>query len=395
MRYALLSYHTSNLGDEIQSAAARQFLPSADILVDRDRPQDLPGGATGRFKIILNGWHTHNPENWPPSAALVPLLVSVHISNEVHAKNKSGRRPAEALLEGVNLEYLRNHAPVGARDLWTLELLRAKNVDAYFSGCLTLTLGSDRARPRHDYVCAVDLAEPVLNELRKRVRGRVVAVTHSDAMPAPFADRSRRAGRLLGIYARAKCVVTSRLHCALPCLALRTPVLFVVAARDTYRFSGLIDLIGNCTAEEFLENTNDFDPNDPPANSDAYLPFRRKLVETAGRFIEPTATDAGAPLHPFVPGADMDGDIAIEQSLAQMAVAASRPRRAFQRIFQANRDYSNFSRPDFLRDLARAHRAMGNLDEAKRLLQLARDENPSDTHIEKLLDDVLSECARR
>ena len=44
--------------------------------------------------------------------------------------------------------------------------------------------------------------------------------------------RFDRAAWLLGIYSSAKAVVTGRLHCALPCLALGTPVLFVESADD-------------------------------------------------------------------------------------------------------------------------------------------------------------------
>ncbi len=93
--------------------------------------------------------------------------------------NPTGRRPAEVLLEGKNLDYWRAHAPVGTRDLWTLDLLRAKGVDAYFSACVTLTLGTGTALPRHDYICAVDLPETVLDALKERARCRVVVTTPS------------------------------------------------------------------------------------------------------------------------------------------------------------------------------------------------------------------------
>ena len=37
------------------------------------------------------------------------------------------------------LDYMRAHAPVGARDLKTLEKLLERNVPTYFAACLTLT----------------------------------------------------------------------------------------------------------------------------------------------------------------------------------------------------------------------------------------------------------------
>jgi hypothetical protein len=319
----------------------------------------------------------------------------VHISNEVHAENESGRQAAQFLLEGKSLEYLQVHAPIGTRDLWTLELLRAKNVEAYFSGCMTLTFGTGQAQPRHDYVCAVDLSEPALTRLRELVRSRVVVTTHADPTPASFADRSRRAKRLLSIYAHVKCVVTSRLHCALPCLALQTPVLLVISAQDTYRFSGLNDLVRNCKLKEFVDDVIDFDPNDPQANSDGYCLYRQKLIHTVSRFIEPAIANADAPLHPFVPDPDTDNLIAIEQSFVQLGEAAKQATRIFQGIFKPGLDYSRFSRPDFLRELANAHRALGNLNEARRLLEAANSERPEGAHIKKLLDAVLLKLSRR
>ncbi len=222
-RYALISHSTINLGDEIQSIAVSQFLPRVDLMVDRDALNRLPQGAQGRYKLVLNGWHTRRPENWPPAPEFDTLPISLHLSNEVNTANATGRRPSEALLEGAALDYWRAHAPVGTRDLWTLDLLRAKGVEAYFSACATLTLGNGEALPRHDYVCAVDLPEPVLAALRERTRSRIVVTTHRDPLPAPTAQRVRRAKRLLSLYARARAVVTSRLHCAMPCLAFHTP----------------------------------------------------------------------------------------------------------------------------------------------------------------------------
>ncbi len=395
MPYALLSYNTTNLGDEIQSIAAQQFLPSTNILVDRDQPNLLPAEATGSYKIILNGWHTHHPENWPPSPALIPLLVSMHLTSEVRIPEMGNRTPAEILLSDVNLEYLRRHAPIGARDHWTIRLLHAKNVEAYFSACMTLTLGSGSDLERGDYVCAVDLPDPVLKRLEAKVRGRMVVTTHADEVQRPFADRCRRARRLLSIYARAKCVVTARLHCALPCLALRTPVLFIMSAKDTYRFTGLKELLHSTTPEVFLSGTdNTFDPNNPPANDETYRQYRNDLIRTVSRFIDPERVQSDAPPHPFIPDPDLDGIIDTEHSLALAAAEASRARAVFQWILKPDIDYTSFGRPDFLRELARAHRAFGNLPEARRLLQAAHQERPSGPYIKQLLDDVIAEILR-
>ena len=38
-KFALLTYNTFNVGDDIQSLAALQFLPGVDVRVDRERQQ--------------------------------------------------------------------------------------------------------------------------------------------------------------------------------------------------------------------------------------------------------------------------------------------------------------------------------------------------------------------
>ncbi len=65
--FALLRYrNTRNLGDEIQSIAARQFLPRVDGFIDRDRLVMSGRKKNANFKLILNGWYSHSPERWPP-----------------------------------------------------------------------------------------------------------------------------------------------------------------------------------------------------------------------------------------------------------------------------------------------------------------------------------------
>jgi hypothetical protein len=140
-KFALLSYYTTNLGDEIQSVAAQQFLPQTVLLIDRDGWTTNARSFRGAFKIILNGWFSNNPENWPPPAFLSPCLISMHITRE-RPKPSLSSPASEVLVQGKSLEYLKRYQPVGCRDLWTLDLLRKRGVECYFSGCATLTLGA-------------------------------------------------------------------------------------------------------------------------------------------------------------------------------------------------------------------------------------------------------------
>lgn len=46
-------------------------------------------------------------------------------------------------------------------------------------------------------------------------------------------ERLKEAERLVRCYAEARLVVTSRIHCALPCLGLETPVIYVEDAQQS------------------------------------------------------------------------------------------------------------------------------------------------------------------
>ncbi len=283
-RFALLRYRTQNLGDEIQSLAARCFLPRVDALVDRD---ELNTKAICQpHKIILNGWFSHRPECWPPSEFLVPLLISFHVTQHIDPiLNPSGKSFSQRVGQVDSRAYLASHSPVGARDTHTVELLRNLSIPAYFSACLTLTLTAEREPARRDFVCVNDLDDEVVDYVERKSRAVVVITRHRNEDCLDPVGRMTLAHNLLETYASAKFVVTSRLHCALPCLALGTPVLFCPTATDRYRFSGLLELLRHTSRAQLLSDLAPFDFCNPTPNGMQYLPLRQMLIDRCRRFI--------------------------------------------------------------------------------------------------------------
>ena len=83
-----------------------------------------------------------------------PLFVSFHVATYVYPEY--GRDPQDWLLSRESLDYLRRFEPIGCRDLRTLELLERRDVECYFSGCLTLTfepVGQVKERKEGDSPC--------------------------------------------------------------------------------------------------------------------------------------------------------------------------------------------------------------------------------------------------
>jgi hypothetical protein len=250
-------------------------------MLNRDRLNSFTWPSPQPVNLIMNGWFTHNPENWPPHPAVQPLIVSFHLSDQSTA---NGFSAAEALVVGENAAWLRRHGPVGARDQWTLDLLRLNDIDAWYSGCLTLTLQPAADTARHNYVVINDLSDELAAIVRQRVAAPVLRTTHTDTSTRRSRDRFAMAERLLRLYAGARCVITSRLHCALPCLAMGTPVLLVPRRSNMKRFSGLANLVPHCTADEFRQGQGAFDLQNPPQNPMAFVPLRDKLIDLCSAF---------------------------------------------------------------------------------------------------------------
>jgi hypothetical protein len=281
-RFGLLSYQTVNLGDEIQSIAARKFLPRVDQYLDREGLNEVTSPGGGRIKLIMNGWFCHRPDKWPPAAAIEPLLISMHITSNpepdsgIRAREEFSRMPRA-------LEYLRRNGPVGARDYFTLEWLRSHDIECYYSGCLTLTLDRPPVA-REPFIALNDVPDTVAMRIAGATNRPICRTTHADGVTSGIESRLDLAASLIELYAKASCVVTTRLHGALPCLAMGTPVLLVDESWDQSRFTGLNELVHHCSVADFLSGGMDYDVDNPPANPDRHVQVREELEKRTSAF---------------------------------------------------------------------------------------------------------------
>jgi hypothetical protein len=235
--HAVLAYDTRNLGDDIQSLAALQYLPAGARPVNRDLLSQVESSTP--LKLIMNGWFMGRP-SWPPADCIRPLFTSFHIGTCAYPEY-GGSDPRGWLLADESIDYLRRHGPVGCRDLETLALLRERSVPSFFSGCLTLTLRPPAGffERREILLVDADLDEQwVIPAMPLERRQDVHCLTHATARGFEPQARMREAESLLFRYARAHLVITSRLHCLLPCLAYGTPVFFTGPLDEHGRLQG-------------------------------------------------------------------------------------------------------------------------------------------------------------
>jgi hypothetical protein len=303
-RLALLAYDTLNLGDDIQALAALRLMPRVDCLAFRDKLAEFAAAPGTRAKIIMNGWFMGS-KSWPPPDTLDPLFVSFHLGqyryseyfNRLERSFLFSRTQRHFMLSDKSLAYFKKHEPIGCRDLTTMEALRTEGIDAYFSACLTLTLKTEASdRPRRDIL----IVEPNLDigELFRAIPGklqeRVVFLSHQTDLRGPPALRMNTAADLLERYAHAHLVITSRLHCALPCLALGTPVLFIPPRHDLKRFAGISELLTIPeTADGQLAESIPWET--PTPNPTAYRALADKLEAQCRTFLSGTGARVAEP----------------------------------------------------------------------------------------------------
>lgn len=276
-KYALLCYPTSyNLGDDIQSLAARQYLPRVDYLIDRDaqcaplrvfspityEPSVLPDNTPLRsIRILGNGWHDSRVTRFPYSPALAPYFVAFHLNDHHDLFNTAMysvmRKSARlddlfSAKDAARLAFFKANEPIGTRDMHTLHLLQEKGIEAFHTCCLTLTLKPTRVLTDGErengeiLITDVHLSDKELFDalVPKRIQAQAQYIEHAVKSLLPQAKKEQMAQALLDRYQRAKCVITSRLHCALPSIAFGTPTLFLFKPmKDDVRFDETLRVV--------------------------------------------------------------------------------------------------------------------------------------------------------
>ena len=358
MKYGLLITSPiskyKNIGDYVQSLAAKHYFDGEYCYVEKEAVSEF--NSDEPVKVIMNAWYMWHPECWPPKPCIQPLLISMHISNLT----------AKEMLANGGKEYLINHGPVGCRDLDTKKILDEAGVPSFFSACLTLTLGETyKYNGERKGVIFVDPFIPplmyIVNQKKKKYyplnllsaivfylynssiintlirrhkyfhsRHKLVTLYNASMFYKIYSSRFSddvivnaefihhivpvddddnndtllaKAEKLVMKYARASYVVTSRIHCALPCLGLETPLMFVLSSdmnsKDNMynapgRFGGLVDLFrvlslhGNTlvTDDEELNNYKKFENGLSFHNKSNWKSYRDSLVKECKEFIK-------------------------------------------------------------------------------------------------------------
>lgn len=292
MKYGLMvEQDTRNIGDDVQAYATKRFLPRIDYYVDRNHIDEFVPDTEEKVAIITNGWFLQYTLNWPPSPYLKPLPVSMHFTDKDWFWDTTDRAYH---LQGYGLEYLKKIEPIGCRDSHTKKLLESKGIQTEYTGCMTLTIQPFEGIEKQDYICAVDVSDAVVEQIKKTTDMEVRVITHTvpeDYYKLSWDERMKRVEELLKTYQGARAVVSYRLHCALPCLALGTPTILLNEDYRNDRFGDYTAYIESCNEEDFISGKVTYDYKNIPTHSEEWKKLRDNLIKKCQDFIQQVAED--------------------------------------------------------------------------------------------------------
>ena len=203
----------ANLGNEIQAFPGLQYLPFLDRFIERDS-LIAPNGTYNITAFFDTWWGAR-----PPPNTFHPIMLSMQIGKSMQ-KNVSKH----------DIEYLKAITPIGCRDDSSINFLKEHGIEAHFSGFFTLLTNNPNInRLRTDNIYLVDVNPRLVKLLPMEIQKKGIPIEHSMKGEERSYSLSRftAAYKLIEMYGTAKLVITQRIHAALPCVGMGTPVIFI------------------------------------------------------------------------------------------------------------------------------------------------------------------------
>lgn len=337
-----------NIGDYIQSVAQEQFWDHIDCLCEREALNGIHSNE--KINLIMNGWFMWKPHNFPPADCINPLFISFHLNplfekdffsletiNYLKRFSPIGARDigTKRLLEKYGIEsYFSSCLTLTLGNKYKSD---TKSNEVIFVDPYYIQSGTrDRILDLKLYFKSIyyllkyrKKIKPLLGKFQPEKKtvwyyiskklGLSIAASHfyatfKDAFEDDIllnsnvithnvevnkyptnTDMLNYARLLVNRYSQAKLVVTSRIHCALPCLGLETPVIYVqsnnlesMQYRSPGRMDGIINLFNVLSFDNKLIVSPKFGKismNTMIKNSDDYMVYKDRLIKAVNDYI--------------------------------------------------------------------------------------------------------------
>lgn len=278
---------TCNLGDIVQTFAIdliyQKMGVSADDIINIS-VEEL-GSYRGEEVILpIDGYFKYSKAcpAFPTSKYIRPVFLGVHA-------------PSREYL-GYSKFWSAN-GPIGCRDEATASAMRKRGYDAYLTGCMTVLFPKRASAPKQPHVFVVDAHPAVFKYIPENLKqyaefvSQEIKIDPSEDTVQAAANNEAATKRLYRRYRdEATLVITSRLHCAAPCIAMGIPTIVVKNGFDS-RFGWIDKFVHLYTTDEF----DAIDWNPAPVDLE---PFKERLCHAAISMVKLDADrDALARIH--------------------------------------------------------------------------------------------------
>lgn len=238
-----------NIGDYIQTFAIDYIYKYMEIPEDKIINIDRHAlrSYTGEEVILpLNAWFGYKDDTGEFSKYIRPVFIGYHNLNK-----------------NIN-KKMNQYGIIGCRDEGTYQVLSQKGIHAYISGCMTVLFPKRDIKPEKEKVFLVDLPQTVLKVIPKDIKEKAEYVSHEIQLSENINDSQEQrrlekiAQEILQKYRNeATLVITSRLHAALPCMAMGIPVILLREGVDErFTFVDKFIPIYNIKDKDILKKIN-------------------------------------------------------------------------------------------------------------------------------------------
>lgn len=203
--------------------------------------------------------------------SLSPKIIPVYLGISVIHKS---------VADGLRMQ---NFQPIGCRDFHTWKELTESGLEAYLSGCLTITLPKREKTNRQNKIFIVDVSEKIYDRIPEDIRKPAQKISHIF-----YHDECKGEGGARNIYKmykdEAALVISSRIHCVQPCLAMGIPVIFICEV-SSFRYDVLRQYIPVYSLETM--DQIDWHPTVPDLESHKELLLQNaaeRILETKAKY---------------------------------------------------------------------------------------------------------------
>ncbi|WP_273321795.1 polysaccharide pyruvyl transferase family protein [Vallitalea guaymasensis] len=134
------------------------------------------------------------------------------------------------------VEFYKKHEPIGCRDERMFDTLSKYGIYCYLMGCMTAVLPKRKLSSENSKVFVVDVNEDVIKYMPSELREKVEVCSHYTSQNKNIKRMAKE--RYERYINEASLIVTSLLHCSVPCIAAGIPTI-IVKDQFSYRFAWL------------------------------------------------------------------------------------------------------------------------------------------------------------